>query len=165
MDTEEWRPIPDHPGYEASSHGRVRKVTYGLIKLWRSNSGYLRVGLTREDGHRHMPSVHKVVTDTFIGVCPDGYTRNHKDGDKDNNRPENLEFLTIGDNHKHAYKTGLKKPMSGSKHGMAKLTETDVIAIRARRSQGEKMCELATDFGVSSPTIVMICNRKTWRHI
>ncbi len=50
---------------------------------------------------------HQIIADRFIGKKPKGLTVNHKDGDKLNNRPENLEYLTIAENIRHAIENGL----------------------------------------------------------
>ncbi len=50
----------------------------------------------------------------------------------------------------------------GSKHPMAKLTESDVVAIRAdKRSQ----TAIAADYGVSQSAIHLIKSRKEWKHV
>lgn len=54
----------------------------------------------------------------------------------------------------------------GQRHGRAKLSERDVLAIRARYSAGDATQEgLAAEYGVSHVAIGFIIRRKTWRHI
>lgn len=55
--------------------------------------------------------------------------------------------------------------LRGEAHGRAKLTERDVLAIRARRARGETLVSIAADYGVSHVRISMIALRKTWRHV
>lgn len=50
---------------------------------------------------------HQTIADYFIGKKPKGLTVNHKDGNKLNNRYENLEYITIAENIKHAIENGL----------------------------------------------------------
>jgi hypothetical protein len=50
----------------------------------------------------------------------------------------------------------------GITHGRAKLTEQDVIDIRASNKKGT---ELAEDYNVSQQLISFIINRKIWTHL
>lgn len=122
---EEWRPAIGFEGlYEVSDWGRVRRVgcaaRHGV-----SHGGGARIGRVLRDqwnrgGYRAVQLwkngsvfrrlLHKVVAAAFIGECPTGQEVNHRDGDKTNNRPANLEFVTRAENNRHAYRTGLKKP-------------------------------------------------------
>ena len=53
----------------------------------------------------------------------------------------------------------------GVKNAMARLTEADVVAVRRARESGASLLELATRYGVSVPTVSLVINRKTWKHI
>lgn len=112
---EEWRPVQEFEGvYEISSLGRVRRVvscmggTAGtILRPWISGAGYLYVGL-RLPGRRKRVGVHRLVAVAFLGQpTPERPEVNHLDGDKTNNAVGNLEWVSHGENHKHAYRTGL----------------------------------------------------------
>jgi hypothetical protein len=66
------------------------------------NKGYLR---TRMDGVTQ--HIHSIVTQHFLGTRPHKFTVNHKDGNKLNNRIDNLEYVSYSDNLRHAYAIGL----------------------------------------------------------
>lgn len=116
MSAEEWRPIPGWP-YEASSSGRIRRSTGGCstrvgrvlkVSARHRPGGYPQVRLSR--GSRDQSRtfcVHQLVALAFYGPLPDGWHTNHKDGDKENNRVENLEYVTPAENIRHAIDTGL----------------------------------------------------------
>ncbi len=83
---------------------------------------------------------------------------NHIDGNKFNNNIENLEWATVSENIKHAYKTGLNKVCN------RKLTEKDVIFIREKYSEGSYSQEyFAKKYNISRGTIEKIIRGKTWK--
>lgn len=96
----------DH--YYISSKGRVwNSKTKRLLKGDISNKGYLRVHLHNKNIQRKY-SVHRLVALAFIVNPNCKKTVNHIDGDKLNNHIENLEWLTLKENIKHAQKNGLR---------------------------------------------------------
>lgn len=123
-DGEEWKDIPDYEGlYEASSFGRIRthkdKTTFTKhhrARHWQSKimkgrgdfySTGKRVGLWK-DGKVKDWLVARLVAITFLGKPnKEANTVNHINGNRLDNRPENLEWLSIGDNVRHAFDTGL----------------------------------------------------------
>lgn len=66
------------------------------------DKGYLKVNI-----YGKPKSVHRLVAECAFGPCPTGLVVNHKDGNKLNNNPENLEYCTIGENIRHAINLGL----------------------------------------------------------
>lgn len=109
-----WLPIPNYEGwYEASNLGQIRRIRKGPgvkrlgqpMKLSVHKDGYVFVKLSKE-GKGKICLVSKLVCTTFHGPCPLGYECNHKgkDGNKSNNRADNLEWSTHSDNCKHKFK-------------------------------------------------------------
>jgi hypothetical protein len=98
---------------------------------------------------------------SFVGVCPDGHTANHKNGKKTDNRwPANLEYMTSRENWMHAYRNG--KMPRGETCGNSRLTEEAVREIRQSIEPGKV---LAQRFGVNKQSISQIRLRISWRHI
>ena len=67
-------------------------------------SGYLYYGLFVGKGpnkQRLWRRGHRLVAETFLGKIPKGKEVNHKDGDKHNNHPSNLEYMTRSENQLH----------------------------------------------------------------
>lgn len=99
-ETEEWRPVPGFPGYEVSNLGRVLSRKYKRPRVMASapnSSGYRHVTLFRE-GRGKTFKVHGLVAAVFIGPRPDGHEVRHLDGDRLNNRLENLAYGTHSEN-------------------------------------------------------------------
>lgn len=105
---EEWRDVPSYEGrYQVSDLGRVRGLISGkILRTQVQNSGYLilHFGLGRR-GARKTMLVHRLVALAFHG--PSDLHVNHKDGDKMNNSPSNLEWTSRSENMRHAVENGL----------------------------------------------------------
>lgn len=155
---EVWKDIPGFPDYQASDGGRVRSRKWGMWKVLRQtphpNTGYLVVSL-RVDGRYVARSVHRLIAAAFLGEA-NGRDVNHLNGDKHDNSLRNLEYTSRGDNHRHAYRTGLRPPVG------RKLTDDQVRQIAALRGAATQR-DIARRFGVSRATVGRIHGRT--RHV
>jgi hypothetical protein len=97
--------------YAVNEVGEVFSLKYGKVKklkLGKTKDGYLHIGLWCNDKPK-IYKVHRLITEAFI-PNPDNKPRvNHLDGDKTNNKVENLEWCTVSENTLHSYRTGLQK--------------------------------------------------------
>jgi hypothetical protein len=162
---EEWRTVPGLPRYQVSTLGRVShkgKLMAGSKAF--SRREYPRIRFDIDSGNVRI-AIHSLVAYTFLGPCPPWLEVNHKDGNKSNPALENLEYITKSDNHKHSYRVLGQRRNTGSKHGMARLSEEHARAILERRSRGETCAALASEFGVSTATVYKIGERRTWKHL
>lgn len=167
MDNVEWRDIPSLVGlYKASNLGEIWSVRKRKkICLWPDRVGYLRFNISRNCKIRKM-FVHRAIMEAFVGPCPEGFQVNHRDGEKSNNRIDNLEYVTPLQNMTHASKTGLRPPsMMGENNYTAKLTNEEVLRIRELKRMGSKTKALAKMFNVSIGTISSIVANRKWRHL
>lgn len=73
------------------------------------------------------------------------------------------ERLARGD--RNGKSTRPEKTPRGSRHGMAKLTENDVLAIRAKYATGDTKAKLSRLYGVTPESIGHIVSRRQWKHI
>lgn len=128
-------------------------------------NGYRAVTLYDSKHRRKTYLIHQLVAEAFIGRCPSGKDVNHKDGNKRNNRIENLEYVTPSENTIHAFKTGLIIPARGSHIGSAKLTNRQVRRIRFRYEHGASMSDIARRLNIGITTVSDIIKRRTWSHI
>lgn len=107
---EHWRPIPQTKGFiEVSDQGRVRSLLSGtprILKVQSDKKGYLRLRVTIER-EKMCFKVHREVAKAFIPNINNLPQVNHKDGNKNNNCIDNLEWCTNRQNQLHALALGL----------------------------------------------------------
>jgi hypothetical protein len=163
---EKWKKFR-HGYYQVSNLGRVRRYIGvagcrkgRIIKQFRFGK-YLKV-TTSVCGKLKDYMIHQLVARKFIGSCPRGKFPNHKDLNKFNNRRDNLEYLTPGENIQHAYDNGVEFGFGkGEKHWNVKLTQHDVHKIRyLRKHKKYTLWKLANRFKVSVPHVSRICSYK-----
>ena len=109
MNNEEWRDVVGYEGiYEVSNRGNVRnKKTLRIIKSSISYHNYVRVPL-RKNGKDRKLFLHRLVADAFIPNPENKEIVNHINGNKQDNRIENLEWCTYSENNVKAIKDGLR---------------------------------------------------------
>lgn len=131
-----------------------------------ARGGYLRVQLSsRRLGKEGTPSLHLLVAAAFLGPRPEDREVNHIDGNKLNNAVSNLEYVTRAENVRHSFRLGLVPRPSGAAHHNSKLSEDDVVAIRAMRAGGERLATIAARFGVTESNVCLICKGHGWVHV
>lgn len=178
---EEWRAIPGFEGlYEVSDYGRFRSPKKMSISVDKNgitrrrtlkpkmlrpiptDNGYLQLILSKSGARAHWKS-HNLVLLAFVGSRPEGHMGCHNNGNRRDNRLANLRYDTAEGNQGDRVHHGTS--IQGHRHPRAKLSVSDVLAIRSLRASGAKHREIADIFGVSPETISGITNRYTWRHI
>lgn len=174
--TEEWLPVPGWANlYEASTHGRIRRngipdrrgwTTYcwRVIATRPAKTGYLR-GHMWDGVQQKNISVHQIVALTFLGPCPLGQTVNHKDGDKANPRPDNLEYMTRSQNARHALDVLGFQPPRGSDHWRTELNEEKVRDVRRLRGEGLQYKAIAQAIGTTWQVVGQIIRGESWSHV
>lgn len=102
--------IIGHSKYTVTDDGVIFSLYKNRVLPPHDNAGYKMVFLKNDQGISKWQYVHRLVAAHFITI-PDVDKElwvNHKDGNKSNNNVDNLEWTTISENIKHAYRTGLK---------------------------------------------------------
>lgn len=154
---EVWRIVEECSDYEVSNVGRVRRGS--RLRKPNIKNGYPQVALYHGGQPRHR-NVHRLVASAFV-PNPDGKPCvNHIDGDKTNNRAENLEWVTHAENTRHGLDAGLLTV--GSKRYNHKLTEEQVGYIKHSTAT---LKELANRYGVSITNIWNIRHGRSWKHV
>lgn len=171
--TPEIREIPGYIGYYASSDGvifsswlRGGRYSKPHAKGPRPMSpvpvgaGYLSVTL----GSGRKRYVHRLVALAFHGDPPSGFEACHNDGNKRNNRAENIRWASRQENMRDNISQG--KVIRGSRSTASKLNEDRVAEIKQLLATREMShSQIAARFGVSQATVGLIATNKTWRHV
>jgi|SRR5690242_7506178 len=182
---EVWVDLKNCEGYyQISNYGMIRSIDRILDRKGNSNrkdhkvfkksknikwlvngDGYLYLYLVNSYTKNYFVSCHREVAKAFIENPENKPEVNHKDGNKFNNHVDNLEWSTRLENMRHAMDNGLNDSR-GEKCGMSKLTESEVISIRASYTgKFGELSKLGRQYKVSSKCIEYIVKRETWKHI
>jgi hypothetical protein len=123
---ENWKVIEGYEGYLISDLGNVKSLerivhsgrSYGkrikkeaILKKGINVRGYEIVVLSKSEGKKSF-SVHRLVLQAFVPNHENKKEVNHIDGNKTNNRVDNLEWCTSSENSFHACRTGLQKSVA-----------------------------------------------------
>lgn len=177
-----WKDVDGYEGiYQVSNKGRIKSLDRCFIRKdgkpirlkgqilrgHHDTKGYIQIELKCR-GKRDLRALHRLVALAFI---PNPYNKpqlNHKDGNKENNCTENLEWCTCQENIRHAWDNDLNKAKLGEKHPNHKLTEEQVRFIKENYKPWDKEyggAALAKKFNISQGPIQNIIKNKGWKHI
>ncbi|MCD6674843.1 MAG: NUMOD4 motif-containing HNH endonuclease [Burkholderiaceae bacterium] len=169
---EKWLPVVGFESlYSVSSFGRIKRTANGgraqigrILAVQTDKQGYVRIKLSH-NGTAFPRKIYRLVAEAFIGPIPNGMTVNHKNGDKGNNRVENLEIVSRADNVRHAFRVLGTASVRGERNPRAILNEERVREIRRRLDDGEGISQVARDVGFNKHTIYDIKHRRSWAHV
>lgn len=167
--SDNFRPIPGHPGYHVSASGEIYSSKSSKIMSLGWCGKYLQIAFTNlGDKKVYRYLVHRLVADVFIGPCPDGMEVCHMDGNPHNNNVNNLKYATRKENAQHKFVHGTM-PM-GERNLAAKLTGEEASIIRSEYVPGKhgvtsphSLRGLAAKYGVGMTAIRNVVKGKTWR--
>lgn len=132
---------------------------------YKDSWGYLGIAIWDGKKSRFM-RIHRIAYLYFNGLSefPDNFREiNHINGDKTDNSPENLEFITRKENDKHSREV-LGNTLEGSKNGKAKLTEGKVRNI-IHLLKNHTCTYVAKKYKIGTTAIEKIKYGETWKHI
>ena len=150
-----WKDIIGYEGrYQISNLGNVKSFTRteeGFMMKAHLIKGYYSVKLS--NGHRgdkKESAIHRLVAQAFIPNPDNKPQVNHIDGNKHNNNAENLEWVTNGENGKHAFKNHLREHTTLYKKVKVVYKDGSVKIFKS-------MQEAATDLGVTRQAVTRCC--------
>lgn len=147
--------------YETTGRWGTPHITSKPAKLLSASNeshGYDVVAV-QIDGKRKKFLVHRLVGRAFVPGYKDGLTINHINGVKTDNRPENLEWVTLAQNTKLQWETGLA---SGQPR---KLTSGKVRIIRELIKLGVSPNKIAVLADVNPTLIYLIKDGRRWGEV
>lgn len=118
--------------------GKVRKIPRPM-KTVRSREGYTFLNIYQDlEGKiiKRTCFVHRLIAEAYVSNPHNKPIVNHLDGDKSNNIPTNLEWVTSSENAKHAYTSGLRKPSPAPFKGKFNSEHPKSIGIRQLSMSG-----------------------------
>lgn len=171
---EKWKQVPGYEGkYDVSDLGRVRsngrnirnsrssfrEIPSQIIKPFQRKGGYATIRLA-DAGRKTTHYIHRLVARAFLGEGEARQEVLHGNGDKADNRVNNLSWGSRFDN--MADRARLSESARGEAHGRSKITE---LQARQIKSDGRYQRIIAAEYGVSRRLVGMIKAGKVWCHL
>lgn len=164
---EEWRAVtePDFENsYLVSDQGRAAKILRGARS---KQTGYVAIILAKKGVAYRGYRLHQLVARAFLGDQPEGTVVNHKDGDKTNNKPGNLEFITQKENVLHGISIGRRKTAKNPVNGQFSpvLSVDQVGEIKALIGSGTPLYRISEEYKVTTQAIRSIKMGRNWNRV
>lgn len=134
METEIFKLLPLNLAVKVGNLGTIIKPNGRPAKQCKHSLGYLVVCIMIE-GKIKTLKAHRVIALTWCDNPNNKATVNHINGIKTDNRAVNLEWLTLSENHQHAWATGLQSP---AKNRAAKLGTKRTDETKRKMSESAK---------------------------
>jgi len=124
---------------------------------------------------RYKRIIHRMVALLFVDNLDNKPIVNHKNGIRNDNRADNLEWVTHKENVIHSFQSNGRKPsqasieaakvrFSGARNPKAKLNEAQVLSIRQLRAKGVPLKDIAERIGISRAQVSAIARGRSWNY-
>lgn len=137
-----WKTLEEYKGIKVSSIGRIWKAANKsrkeriLTEFPKDRDGYCRCSVQKLDGTWTSQPVHRLVAKAFIPNVGNKQAVNHIDGNRQNNKVENLEWATPKENVIHSFRFGSRRK--------CKIVPRRTVLTDFQISQIDKLRELYT---------------------
>lgn len=132
----------------------IQKRKGAILSPCVARHGYLEVARKEAGGKRVKARVHRLVGMAWVPGYGADLSINHIDGNKLNNLPNNLEWVSLAENTRHQWGMGLAKGAE------ARLTSKQVVYMRRLYRQGIPGHTIDIVAGVSPGYTQMLCSGK-----
>ena len=181
LQNNEWKDISEYPErYAISRSGLLLSkafIKYGknvngvfsytrknyILTFCKNEDGYLQTAISTKAG-RTTVAQHRLLADAFIPNPKNKPHVNHINSIRDDNRIENLEWVTAQENSQHGFDFGFRSSL-GEKHPRSVLTNSIVIEIRRLKDGGFNCKQIADKLGLKYCTVWSAARGKNWGHI
>ncbi|HTJ53771.1 MAG TPA: NUMOD4 motif-containing HNH endonuclease [Cyclobacteriaceae bacterium] len=176
-----WIDIVGYNGnYQISNLGRVKSIGRKVDsinhkkkststvheKILKSSKYRYESVFLSKSGISKMALVHRLIATVFIPNPENKPQVNHKNGNKLDNRIENLEWCNASENSIHAYKNNLTKAVKGELVGSSKLLESEASELlQLHYMYGLNQRKTAKEYNLCQATIRELLIRQTWKHL
>ncbi len=158
---EQWRPILKFPNYEVSNLGNFRNAkTHRLLTIHQNIKTGRRFICPSINGKQTTVVTTPLVVAAWIGPRPEGLQIDHIDGNKANERIDNLEYVTQQENIQRSFRNGQhgEYPYNQGSHRF--LTEVDYAEVKAMWKAGLSQVKIGKKLGINNATVSKILSGK-----
>lgn len=149
------------PAFRERFWSKVDRIDPDGCWLWRAATMYKGYGVVKLGGRTHR--AHRVAYELSNGALPEGAHVLHACDRPGCVNPSHIRAGTQKEN--TADMVSRARTVRGEKHWSAKLTEVDVLNIRALHEQGEGESTMAAEYGVHRRTVRDVTTRTRWKHV
>ena len=150
--------------YMVSNKGRIYSLKTNSFMEGAKHHGYIRIKLRDENGKTVLKHKHRIVAESFCDNPDNKPFVNHIDGDKENNHPNNLEWVTAKENTHHAIENGLIYTI-GEKSHFASIDEDTAHKICKLIDKGIKLKDISKLLNVGYDCVKKIHSGSSWKHV
>ncbi len=154
----------DYFGYKVGRDGRVLDAAGKERALFKTKKGYLIVSL-KIDGRYISKAQHRVIAECWIPNPLNLSDVDHINGVRDDNRVENLRWLSHGDNIRHSYNSG-RRNVKGSRNANSIYTEDEIRRLcEWFQATGRYPKEASEVLGMRFSTCGSVRRRQQWTEV